>query len=248
MLKHKNIENLPANVQKNILPYLEKIIDALKDDIKSIFLYGSVSGGDYNPKTSDVNIGIVLKSVSMQKLKSVAGLVKSGLKHRITAPLFLTPEYINMSLDTFPVEFLEMKDSSVLLYGEDMLGGISVEREDIRRECEHQIKGKIVTIRQAYLEQALDKKGLEILIKKVFRSLMPILRNVLRLKMAENLPKDKEEILNKVGKEFGINVSSFIEMLKDKKSDGKIGGKSPEIFLEDFVRELEKLSEIIDRI
>jgi len=246
MSDYKNLDKIPENLRKVVPQYLDSLLSAMGQDVKSVFLYGSAAGNDYNPRTSDVNIGIVLDEVPVKKLKNAAGIVKKGRKRRIAVPLFLTESYIKASLDTFPIEFIEMKDLSILIRGEDILGGIGIEREDLRRECEQQIKGKLVTIKQAYLEQALTRRGLETLIKKVFSSLMPVLRNALRLNDPGTPPIDKEEILARVGGEFGIDVEPFLEILRDKKADGRISGRCPEIFLEEFVHALERLSDIID--
>lgn len=246
MSYYKNLDKIPENLQKVIPQYLDRLLSAMDQDVKSVFLYGSAAGNDYNPRTSDVNVGIVLDEVPVKKLKKAAGIVKKGLKSRIAVPLFLTESYIKASLDTFPIEFIEMKDLSILICGDDILGNISIEREDLRRECEQQIKGKLLTIKQAYLEQALTRRGLETLIKKVFSSLMPVLRNVIRLKDPGTPPVDKEEILARVGGEFGIDSEPFLQILRDKKADGRISGKCPEIFLEDFIHALERLSDVID--
>ncbi|MGB2662018.1 MAG: hypothetical protein WBD04_06510 [Candidatus Omnitrophota bacterium] len=241
----KNLEKLPVGVKNVLEPYLNEIIQAYDKDIVSIFAYGSVTGPDYNPKTSDINLAIVLKEVSLEKLKPVLKTAKSGMKRKVTAPLFLSPSYIKMSLDTFPMEFMSMKDSRLVLAGDDVLADVEVDKADLRRECEYQLKGKLLTIRQAYLEQGLNRKGLEGLVKNSFRALLPVFQNVLRLRN-ESLPTGKEEILCQMGEEYDLDVSSFLEILRDKKTDGRIGGKPLEEFLEDFLKQLERLTDIVD--
>ncbi|MFQ5952712.1 MAG: hypothetical protein ACE5JK_04830 [Candidatus Omnitrophota bacterium] len=242
----KNIDKLPDQVKKALEPYLNELIKIYGEDIVSVFVYGSVTGPDYNPKTSDINLAIVLKEVSLDKFKPVLKTVKQGLRRKITAPLFLSPSYIKMSLDTFPMEFMNMKDSRLVLFGDDVLADISAEKMDIRRECEYQLKGRLLTIRQAYLEQAMNRKGLEGLLKSSFRALMPVFENVLRLKLEGSIPTDKEKILSRLGEEFEVDVSSFMEILHDKETDGKIGGRPLEDFLNDFLVQLEKLTDIVD--
>lgn len=247
MSEFKNLEKIHPGARRSVPAYLEEVLRILgRDEILSVFLYGSVTGKDYNPRTSDINIGIVLRDVSVQKLKKLAKLVKKGTKKKIAVPLFLTSTYIKRSLDTFPIEFIEIKDFSLIIYGEDHLSGIKIEKEDLRKECESQIKGKLITIRQAYLEQALNRRGLERLIKTVFSSLMPVFRNMLRLKSSEEPPVSREDILSAISEVFGINAEPFMEILRDKKADGKISGRDPEVFLEEFAHELAKLSDIID--
>ena len=242
----QNLDKLPKDASGVLKPYLEELIRAYGDDIVSLFVYGSVTGPDYNPKRSDINLAVVLKKVSLDKFKPVLKTVRNGIKKKITAPLFLSPSYIKMSLDTFPMEFMNMKDSRLVLLGEDVLADIEADKADLRRECEYQLKGKMLTIRQAYLEQAMDRKGLERLLKTSFRALVPVLENILRLKREGPVSEDKEKVLEKLGQEFGVDVSSFLEILRDKETDGKISGKHPEEFLNDFLTQLEKITNEVD--
>ena len=241
----KNLEKLPVKIQNVVVSFLNELESAYGEDLVSVFAYGSASRADYNAKTSDINIAVVLKDISLETLKKAVKGIRIAVKRKIAVPLFLTPEYIKKSLDTFPIEFITMKDSRCVLLGEDSLKGVEVEKEDLRRECEYQLKGKLIMVRQAYLEQVLTKKNLELLIKKTFKSLMPVFQGVLRMKFA-NPPSGKLEILTKLAKEFDIDMTSFIEVLRDKKTDGKIGDQDAENFLNDFLMKLRQLTEIVD--
>lgn len=244
----RNIEKLPRDAQKVLRPYLDKMLEVYGNDIIAIFAYGSVTSSAYDLKTSDINIAIVLKDTSLPALKPVLKTVKAGMRKRITVPLFLTPAYIKMSLDTFPMEFMNMKDTRLVLLGDDILADIAANNEDLRRECEYQLKGKLLTMRQAYLEQAKSRKELEKLIKVSLRALFPVFQSMLRIKRAAPPPADKAEVLRELGREFDIDVASFLEVLSDKKTEGRIVGKSAEIFIDAFLTQLGRLSQIIDNM
>ncbi|MBD3426755.1 MAG: hypothetical protein GF409_05950 [Candidatus Omnitrophica bacterium] len=241
----RNMDKLPEGARKALEPFLQEVIEAYGNDLVSIFAYGSVTGPDYNPKTSDINVAVVLKDVTLPRLKELLKPVQKASRKGITAPLFLSPEYIRMSLDTFPIEFWTMKDSRCVLFGEDVLEGIEVEKEDLRRECEYQLKGKLLMIRQAYLEQALNRKGAEKIIKASFRSLMPVFRSMIRLKSGQS-PREKAEVLSQMGEEFGVDPASFLEVLRDKKTASPIGRGEAEPLIKGFIDQLERLSSIAD--
>ncbi|MDP8299572.1 MAG: hypothetical protein P9L88_06700 [Candidatus Tantalella remota] len=248
MMEINDVSKLPASARKVIDPYVADLKEAYGEEILSIFVYGSVTGVEYNPRRSDINVAVVLKDISFDKLKKGLKVIKKGRKQKINVPLFLTPHYIKDSLDTFPMEFMSMKNSRCLLFGEDVLSEIAVNRDDMRRECEFQLKSKMLTMRQAYLEQAMNRRGLENLIKTAFRSLMPVFQNMLRLKQGDTPPDVKEEILMALGDTFDIDVSSFLDLLKDERVDGKIGEKTAETFLGDFILELEKLADKVEHL
>lgn len=244
----KNLEKLPIKAQPALKALVTELARIYGDDMLSIFAYGSVTGPDYDPRTSDINVGVVLNAISLNKLKLSLKVSRKAMRRKITAPLFLTPSYMKMSLDTFPIEFADMKDTRIVLLGQDTLAGIGIEKDDLRRECEYQLKGKLLTIRQAYLERAMDPRGMEKLVKMSFRALFPVLKGALRLKTDGPVPREKENILKELGKEYGMDTSSFVSVLRDKKSDGKIDGKHAEEFLGDFLAQLEKLCEVVDRV
>jgi len=244
----KNIESLPESAKNVLMPYLEKLSGIYSHDIISIFVYGSVAGPNYDPRYSDINVAVVMRDASARMLSSAARLVRWGLRRKITAPLFIEPHYIKLSLDTFPIEFMNMKDSRIVLYGDDLLADVTVKREDLRKECEYQLKGKILTIRQAYLEQALRSKDLERLIKDATRSLLAVFKGMLRIKGIESLPRENEEIITRIGSEFNVDISPFLEVLNDIRTNGHLGGKTPESFIDSFLSQLEHMASVVDNM
>ena len=119
--------------------------------------------------------------------------------------------------------------------------------KNLRLQCEQQLKGKLIRLRQAYLEIGLKKKGMESLLKESFGSLIPVFRNVIRLK-GKKPPIEKESIIKKLGEEFAIEEDLFFSILKDKKNNEKIGSQDLEPFLECYIEEIKKLAKFTDEL
>ena len=166
MPKFVNLEKLPEKAGAVLRPYLEKLVELLGDNLITAAVYGSAASGDFSPKSSDFNLLLICRKVDLPTLKKCLKLVAKGRKDRITAPLFLTREHLDTSADVFPMEFLEFKENHLLLYGEDLLPGLQVDLKNLRYQCEEQIKGKLIRIRQTYLEVGLRGKGIEALLKE----------------------------------------------------------------------------------
>ena len=242
-----NTEKIHPEVAARLAPYLEKMHALHKDDIVSVFLYGSAAGSDYQPKTSDINSCFVVRQLKFQTLKDSLAIVNAGIVKKIAAPLFLTKEYMTSSLDVFPVEFLDMKEKHVLVYGEDVLAGLDIKGEHLRLFCEQQIKGRLIRIRQAYLEVGLKKKGIESLLKESLRSLIPIFRNLIRLKGAVP-PTSKDDIIRELCRAFQLDEGVFLPIYKDTVDDEKIAGQDVACFLEKYLAQLENLSCQVDQL
>ncbi len=144
MERFTNLERLPISISNRVKSYLEKLVDLYQDKILSIAVYGSVAAGDFVPKVSDVNMVIIFDRLEFTDFKKGLKLINRGIKNRISAPLFLTKEYIQRSLDVFPAEFLEMKDNHINLYGEDLLSSLNIDESNLRLYCEQQLKGKLI--------------------------------------------------------------------------------------------------------
>ncbi|MFC1599159.1 hypothetical protein ACFL2W_00045 [Candidatus Omnitrophota bacterium] len=241
------LDSLSPEVRKKTESYLTQLIDIYKDSIISINLYGSATGKDFSLKTSDINLLVVVNELSFGQLKKGLKFISQGIAKKIAAPLFLTEEHIRTSQDVFPIEFLEMKENHICLYGKDVLNDVDIKRDYIRLFCEEQIKGKLIRIRQAYLEIGLRKKGVEALMKESMYSLIPVFRNLLRLKgLGPSVLK--EEVLLAVSAEFGLDQEVFITILKDKRDDEKIGGQDVEVYFEKYLDQIRKLAIAVDTL
>ncbi|MDP8236661.1 MAG: hypothetical protein P9M08_09775 [Candidatus Erginobacter occultus] len=247
MTEIANLETLPAAVADKVKPYLEKMIEIQGDNLLSAAVYGSAAGEDFSEKISDINILLVCREVDLPALKKSLDLVARGNRSRIPAPLFLTPRYLKTSADVFPVEFFEIKDHCRVLYGEDFISGLKIDRKNLRHQCEEQVKGKLVRIREAYLETAGKKGGLDRILKESLASLMPVFRNLPRLQGKEPAGS-KEEVLNSLAREFGLEAEVFLSIWRDRQDDEKIGGENAEIYLERYLRQLEKLAAAVDEL
>jgi predicted nucleotidyltransferase len=240
-------DSVRQDVRKLIEPYLKNLLGLHGDNIISIVLYGSATGEDFSPKSSDVNLLVVFNELAFPQLNKSLKLISSGISRRIAAPLFLSRTHIETSKDAFPVEFLEIKENNILLYGEDVFKDMHIEQTHLRLFCEQQIKGKLIRLRQAYLEVGLKKKGIEALMKESLYGLMPIFRSLLRIKLITP-PVAKEEILRKLADAFTLNKEVFIAILKDKKDDEKIAGQDVAVYFEKYIGEIKKLALGVDQL
>src|SRR4030067_1600586 len=145
-----------AHLDKNTYDVLTSLIDDVsllcKDNVISVYLYGGAAGKGYAPERSNLNTLIVLKKIEIDALTGFARIYKKGAKVRVVAPLVLTPAYIRSSVDVFPIEFLDIKENSILLTGEDLLNGVAREISCLRDQCEREIKGHLVRFRGSFLE------------------------------------------------------------------------------------------------
>lgn len=241
------LDSVRPDVRKLIEPYLKKLIGIHKENVISIVLYGSATGKDFTPKGSDVNILVVFNELDFPQLDGSLRLVSGGIQKKIAAPLFLSRTHIETSRDVFPIEFLEIKENNIVLYGEDLFSGMQIAQTHIRLFCEQQIKGKLIRLRQAYLEIGLKKKGVEALMKESLYGLMPIFRALLRLKQITP-SVEKESIVSQLSDAFSLEGDVFATILRDKKDDERIAGQDVTAYFKKYIAEIKKLAIAVDKL
>ena len=242
-----NIDKLPQDVRQKFVPYLKSMLELHKGKIISVFIYGSAAGASYVAKSSDINSAFIFRDLNFADLEKSLKIIHAGKKNKITAPLFLTKEYIDSSLDIFPIEFLDMKENHVLLFGEDILSQLKIKGEYIRLFCEQQIKGKLIRIRQSYLEVGLNPKELRALLKTSLNTLMPVFRNLIRLK-GKHPPTHKPEIIHELCQAFQLNPEIFLAIYQDITKEEKIAQQQLSVIFENFINEMKKLAGEVDHL
>ncbi len=176
--------SLPPRLERQINAFGLGLSKALKENLLGITLYGSAaaisnSRAEFIPAYSNLNILVLLKSTAPLELKKATRIVN---KFKKITSLFLTEEYILSSTDVFPIEFLDMQENYILLYGKDFLKDLRIDLKNLRFQCEHELKAKLLSLKQLYLGLNNHPALLKEPLFRLFTSTLHILRNVLRLK------------------------------------------------------------------
>ncbi len=230
---------------KNILQeFTQSLKDIYPEELLSIILYGSAASGEFVDKHSNLNLLIILKNTDLEVIKKSTKLVQ---KFKTINALFLTEGYIINSTDIFPIEFLDMQENYFLLYGKDVLKNIQVDIRNLRFQCEHELKAKLLKLKQAYLLLNNNTAALRSLLLASFTSVLHILRNVLRIK-GKKPPYLKHELLKELVLEFKIDNTVWDKILLAKnKKINLSAGEIEQLFI-GFVRELESVVNIVDKL
>lgn len=207
------LSNLPEQTRKIIEPFLLEILTHYKKDVVSVYVVGSVVTKDFLTKYSDINTAIIVKETNVPFLDFIATLGKHYGKKRIHAPLIMTPDYIYRSLEVFPLEFLEMKLIHQLVYGEDVLKDIKVEKTDVRLQCERELKGKLQQICQGYIRSMGNKTALTDLFVGSLSGYFPAFHGILFL-CNQKIPREKTEVLYALEKHFDIDMNVFKKLIE----------------------------------
>ncbi len=238
--KTEYIEEALKNFEKEIEQIFGK-------NLVSIILYGSAATNEFTPGVSDINFMVVLDRAGMKKIDKVQKFLKRWEKRNITLPLFFTEDYINGSLDSFPIEFLNMKISYRLIRGKDILKDIKIRVEDLRLQCEREMKANLLKLRQGYIKTMGRQKRLKSLISQSLVSFISIFRALLYIKEVE-IPETKRDVLLETCREFKLNETLFSLLISVREHSTTLGKGELTKKVSAYISEIERLSEMVDRM
>jgi len=236
---------IPDQPQDIFVPLTQDYLQAFGKDLISLMLYGSAAGGSYVKGKSDINLLAVLTPEGIDRLEDSFAVVKSWRKRNVAVPLVMTRQFIATSLDSYPIEFLNMQNNSVLIYGENVLESLVFKPEDLRLQIERELKSKILLLREGYLESEGSARQLRQLISKSLTAFISIFNAMLYLKQA-GIPRNKKETIKEMNKAFTIDDAVFMLCFEIRQDTDKLSIKEVTEVFKRYLREVEKACHIID--
>lgn len=241
------MSKIPKKPEEIFQEFTQDYQAVFKDDLKSIILYGSGARGEYVPKKSDLNFLIVLTEAAMDRLRDAFPLIRKWRKRRVNIPLFLTEEYIASSLDSFPVEFLNFRESHVLVFGKDVLEELPFDKKHIRLQCERELKGKLLLLREAYLDSEGRPKGLGQVSSASLTAFLSLFRALLFLKDRE-IPGRNDALISTAAKEIGFDETPFRDIAKIREGKIKIRREEMEGIVERYLQAIREIWKRVDQL
>lgn len=103
------MKKFPETPESIFTEYTADWQTAFGREVEAIILYGSAARGEYVAGKSDINFLVILTSAGMLKLRQAVEITQKWRARNVQIPRALTRDYMRASLDSFPVEFLDMK-------------------------------------------------------------------------------------------------------------------------------------------
>lgn len=174
----KNIAAILEETEKRFLPMLKK---QFREDLKSVILYGSALTDGWRPGISDVNLLILFeqgRATGLGHLGKTADRLINKL--RLNCKFLTLREFLNSS-DVFPMEYLEIKDTHKVLYGEDPTEQLEISKDNLRHQIEERIRGGLNDFRQALVDSKGKKRAVDKVLKGWYGIQTAMIRSIGRL-------------------------------------------------------------------
>ena len=193
----QGLERVIEPMRQPIQQYAEQIRALAGNNALALMLFGSIAAGIFDLKRHTVRNVLVLEEVDLEMLRQLAKEGTKLGKARISAPLIMTPGYIKASLDTFPLEFIEIHQCHITLFGHDHFETLSFNDTHVRLQCERELKTILIAMRQGLLAAAGREKLIGEMEIDVAERLVRTFRGLLWLK-GEKEAKPAAQVISEV--------------------------------------------------
>jgi predicted nucleotidyltransferase len=233
-------------MEKKLAQLVEKTRAALGDRVAAVILYGSGAGGEHHARFSDLNVLCVVTAVTARELADIEPVVKWWRGEGNPSPLLLSREEVLTSTDVFPIEFHDMLEQRRVLYGEDVIAGLQIDRTFYRAQVEHDLRSKLLRLRQQAATVLSDRDALLALMADSVSTFCILLRHALLLG-GVNAGTKKRDVVSHLH-EIGIDPAPFETLLDVREGRAKAKDVTPGTLFEAYLARIHSAVEYVDRL
>jgi predicted nucleotidyltransferase len=216
-------------------------------DLVAVFLYGSAVTGEHVPGRSDINVAVLLAEVTAAALRKASGKLRGWARQGFATPVFFDVEFLRDALDVFPIELLDMQERHRMLCGPDVLAGLQIEVGALRRQCEQELRGTLLKLRQAYLESSPSPKDLQIVLTAAASGLVVLARTLLHLARADE-SGGTEAVFRRVETQFGVRVAHLRKAWQLKRGEARVTGSEIDLLYQGVLEEFQHLVRVANAL
>ncbi len=228
---------------------LDELVTQLRSaygaQLSSVVLYGSAAAGEHVPKKSDYNILVLLGRFEPAALGAASAVARAWNDAGNPPPMTMTVEEWRRSSDVFPMEYSDIMERHRMLYGQPPFDGMSIEREPLRLQLEHEVMAKLLQLRQATLMAGGDGKKQAGLIGASISTILVLFRATLRLK-GEVPGADSIDVATRVSELGGFNAVPFTRAIRHHRGEVSIKAAEAGTVLSQYLSGVERLDSYLD--
>ena len=231
--------------EKQIAEFVSRVRAAAGKNLQSVILYGSAASGEFHEQFSDVNLLCVLHDTSFASLASLGPTVEWWRKQKNSAPLVMTADELQRSTDVFIIELLDMQKHHKVLFGDDVVAGLTVSTARHRLQVEYELREKLILLRQGILSTAGNKDALWELLLGSLPAFTTLFRHALMVAGTE-APDGKRAAVQALATRFQFDASAFLQLLDAR--EHKVERKQFQVndIAARYLQDVQKVTEAVD--
>jgi predicted nucleotidyltransferase len=230
-------------VDSNLMNFMDRLKAALGKNLKSFVVYGSAATGELYKK-SDYNTLIVTDEMDLKELDKISRPIREWVKKGNPVPLIFTDHSLKRSEDVFPMEFLDIKENSLTLFGENYFKNMKIPLQNLRLETERELKSALLKLMRSYVVTAGRTHDMKRVMRESISGVIAVFKGVLRLYKIK-APAKKMDVIEAMPAAMKLDKMIFSDILLLKQGKDIIKD-APRTFHE-YIEGIERVAEIVDK-
>ena len=231
---------------------LNGLIDDLKathgDNLASVVLYGSAAAGDHVELRSDYNLLIALNRITPEDLRLAQAPMREWQRLGHPLPVYFTVEELSDAADVFPIEFHQMANARMVLYGKDPFEFVELSDANLRHQTEYELRSKLIQLRRLYIPASTSNEKLADLMSESLSSFAALFRAVLLLH-GQEAPVSKPDCVRATVRLLDLDPTPFERIFNFRSGEALPGSdKEANDIFGAYLQEIEKVTEAVDEL
>jgi predicted nucleotidyltransferase len=218
------------------------------ENLASVVLYGSAAAGDHNELRSDYNILIALVKISPEDLRVAQAPMREWQRLGYPLPVYFTVEELSDAADVFPIEFHQMANARVVLYGRDPFEFVQLSDVHLRHQTEYELRSKVIQLRRLYIPASVSIEKMATLMNDSLSSFAALFRAVLLL-LGHEAPVAKPDVVRRTAQVLQLDLAPF-ERIFELRANGELPtseADANELFAA-YLAQIETVVEAVDEL
>jgi predicted nucleotidyltransferase len=233
--------------EKLISEFVERMRAAAGTNLRAAILYGSAAAGDYVSNYSDVNLLFVLGETSFAAIQSLAPAVEWWGKQKHRVPLLMSADEMRRSADVFSIEFLDMRRTHRLLWGEDILKTLEIPMRLHRAQLEYELREKTILLRQHLLMVSGNDDAKWDLLLRSLAAFGTLFRHAL-IALGDAVEGSKGGATVALAGKLGIDASVYADLLEIREGKASKKRANVDAMFARYLQLVERTTAAVDKM
>jgi predicted nucleotidyltransferase len=217
-------------VKSTVKEALNGLVEDLRathgENLACVVLYGSAAAGDHIELRSDYNLLIALHRITPEDLRQAQAPMREWQRLGHPLPVYFTVEELNGAADVFPIEFHQMANARIVLYGSDPFEFVKLSDANLRHQAEYELRSKLIQLRRLYIPASVSIEKLCNLMSDSLSSFAALFRAVLILHHRE-APVSKPDCVRETANLLRLDPKPF-ERIFEVRASGRLPSSEKE--------------------
>jgi predicted nucleotidyltransferase len=217
------------------------------DDLRSVVVFGSLPRGEAIPGVSDLNLLVILESITAQTLVKTAPVLQQWIRQGNTPPyLYSAEEWAGMQ-DSFAIEISDMNDAREVLWGIDPVAVDAVTYAGLRQQTEREIRDTLLHLRLRLMVATSGPADIGSLLLSGFPSFTAYMRAALRL-AGQSPGLETRPVIERAAALVGADPAPLLTCLEVRNGTHRLDVAMTDPLLEEYLALVRALLRYVDAL